>query len=187
MQLVNVGRLRAILAACIVSAGRTSDTIYLSYSSAWVAMTRVVLGQDNMPRIVPVRMPVAVLALAGALNTYLGQEGMVVSCQVYQSKRKHEYVVKNLRAKPPGGFYLDPAFLLGASFMDVLLCAPEYLAPTSNPFAAVLKTNVSASVSSELRLLKRRYVSKVRNNADTCCDVAGAQRPGHGPAAGLVH
>jgi hypothetical protein len=46
--------------------------------------------------------------------------------------------------------------------MDVLLCAPEYLAPTSNPFAAVLKTNVSAGVSSDLRLLKRRYVSKVK-------------------------
>lgn len=80
-ELNNIARLRAILASSCLTGGRTSDSIMLSFASAYV-MTRVVRPADGSAvRVVPTKLkvPVSVLALSGASNLHavLSQPGLV--------------------------------------------------------------------------------------------------------------
>jgi hypothetical protein len=86
--LSNVARLRAVLAASTLFGGRTSDTLFFTFSSVWVNMMRAVVpAAGGQPRLVPVRMPVAALTLAGAdvLHAFISQPGLVLTTQVRQS------------------------------------------------------------------------------------------------------
>jgi hypothetical protein len=84
-ELANLARLRAVLAHTCLSGGRTAEGIHLGYASVWVNMNRVVApAGGGPPRIVPTRVPLVVLALAGSaiLHAYLSQPGLVLNVQV---------------------------------------------------------------------------------------------------------
>lgn len=145
----NLARLRAVLAATSVFGGRTSDTLYHRLTSVWVNMQRTVVPPNGAPpRIVPVRVPVVVLALAGAqvLYAYMSQPGLVLTSQVYRSKVKHAYELRRLYAKPPGAHYLCAGYLLARAFMTMLLLTPESLDPKSNPYGLVVRVNPAADM-----------------------------------------
>lgn len=162
LELANVARLKAILAQTCMAGGRTCETIFYSFKSMWVNMPRVITpALGGLPRVASVRVPLSVIALAGAgiLHALLSQPGLVLCAQTYHGKRTHIFETVRILAKPPGAHYICAGALLARSFMVTLLTAPESLDPAANPYVHVLKVN--AETSGDLRQIKRRYIGKV--------------------------